>query len=312
MPLDTRVKATLEQPRTGWRAYLPAADTLNFVLTNHVPRALLTYAMGWFSRVRSPGLTRISVALWQRWSDLDLSEAAPGPYRSLRDVFTRALRPGARPFDDDPDVLCSPCDAIVGACGPVLGTQAWQAKGLTYRLEELMGPRAAARYTDGHFVTLRLTATMYHRFHAPADMHVHHVHYISGDAFNVNPAAVRRIPRLFCRNERAVVEATLQGAGHDIALVPVAAILVASIRLHFVDVTLHLRWRGAHDIPCDAHVARGEELGWFEHGSTILMFVPRGWTLATGIEPGRVIRAGQALWRRASTSGALQDSSTDV
>ncbi len=63
---------------------------------------------------------------------------------------------------------------------------------------------------------------------------------------------------------------------------PVAAILVASIRLHFVDVRLHLRYRGPNAIFCDALLGKGEEMGWFEHGSTILVFAPPGFTPARG------------------------------
>lgn len=296
--VDTRVKPL--SARSGWRRWrdhLLQHEGLNFALTNRVPRVLLTHLMGWYSRIDSPRLTRLSVAVWRCFTELDLSDAAPGSYRSLRDVFTRALRPGARPFDPSPDVLCSPCDAIVGACGPVAGTVVWQAKGMPYRLEELMGEDAARRHANGHFVTLRLTSAMYHRFHAPAELRLCGIRYFHGDVFNVNPPALKRIERLFCRNERALIEATLAD-GERIALVPVAAVLVASIRLHAVDVTLHLRWRGPTDIPCDAHVARGEELGWFEHGSTLIMFVPGGWALADGVGTGTVVRAGQALWQR--------------
>jgi phosphatidylserine decarboxylase len=92
-----------------------------------------------------------------------------------------------------------------------------------------------------------------------------------------------------------VLRAQLRQGGHPIALVPVAAILVASIRLHALDVLLHLRWRGPHEIPCSDRHAKGDELGWFEHGSTIIVFVPAGFTLAPGIEPGARIRMGQAL-----------------
>ena len=84
------------------------------------------------------------------------------------------------------------------------------------------------------------------------------------------------------------------------ALVAVAAILVASVRLHFLDVLLHLRWRGPNVIPCHHPVRRGEELGWFEHGSTIVLFVPRGFKPCPGIEPGARVRMGQALWRRSA------------
>jgi phosphatidylserine decarboxylase len=82
-----------------------------------------------------------------------------------------------------------------------------------------------------------------------------------------------------------------------VALVAVAAILVAAIRLHFLDVLLHLRWKGPNEIPCDADVIRGEELGWFEHGSTIIVFAPKGFKLCAPIVPGAGLRMGQPLMR---------------
>ncbi|TSE35041.1 archaetidylserine decarboxylase [Tepidimonas charontis] len=295
MGVDNPMKAS-----SGWRHWRDRVllhEDLNFLLTNRVPRAALTHAMGWYARIDSPLLLRLSLTLWRLFDDLDLSDAAPGPYRSLRDVFTRALRPGARPFDPRADILCSPCDAIVGACGPVCGTTAWQAKGFPYRLEDLMGETCARTFADGRFVTLRLTATMYHRFHAPADLRLHRVTYFSGDTWNVNPIALRRVQRLFCRNERALLETELTD-GTPMAMVAVAAILVASIRLHPVDVTLHLRYSGPNVIPCGVALQRGQEIGWFEHGSTIIVFVPAGYELAPGVESGVRLRAGQPLWQR--------------
>jgi phosphatidylserine decarboxylase len=138
---------------------------------------------------------------------------------------------------------------------------------------------------------------MYHRFHAPHDATVEHVSYISGDTWNVNPIALKRVEKLFCRNERAVLRLRLSD-GTPMALVPVAAILVASIRLHFLNVLLHLRWPGPNEMPCQQRVQKGQELGWFEHGSTIIVFVPPGFALAEGIETGRRVWQGQALLRR--------------
>jgi phosphatidylserine decarboxylase len=200
-----------------------------------------------------------------------------------------------RPLDADPQVLTSPCDAIVGACGTVQAGSVLQAKGSPYRMQDLFG-RAdrAAPFEGGSYVTLRLTSSMYHRFHAPADGRIEHVSYISGDTWNVNPIALKRVQGLFTRNERAVIRLRLAD-GKPLALVPVAAILVASIRLHFLDVLLHLRWPGPTEMPCDAAVVKGQELGWFEHGSTIIVFAPPGLTLAPGVASGQPIRMGQAL-----------------
>ncbi len=174
--------------------------------------------------------------------------------------------------------------------------QALQIKGFPYGLAELLeDPELAAYYAGGSFTTLRLTAGMYHRFHAPHDVEVRQVTYVSGDTWNVNPIALRRIERLFCKNERAVIRCTLRRSGELLTLVPVAAILVASIRLRFLDVLLSLRYRGPNVIPCAAGFGKGEELGWFEHGSTIVVFAPRGYAHAAGVREGARIRMGEAL-----------------
>jgi phosphatidylserine decarboxylase len=284
-----------------WRDRLLLQEDLNFLLTNRIPRIALTHLMGWFSRIESPWLTRCSITVWRWFTDLDLSDAAQTRFRSLHDCFTRELKPGARPFDGREDVICSPCDAIVGACGEALGTTVLQAKGFPYTLQDLTGSREVAeRYANGRYLTLRLTSAMYHRFHAPADLKAERVTYISGDTWNVNPIALQRIERLFCKNERAVIEARLARDGTPIAIVAVAAVLVASIRLRFLDVLLHLRYRGPHRIDCDADLKRGEEMGWFEHGSTLIVLVPPHLELADGIATGRQLRAGEPLlrWRQ--------------
>jgi phosphatidylserine decarboxylase len=273
-------------------------EDLNFLLTNRVPRQALTLFMGWFSKIRSPLLCRASIAVWRVFTDLDLSDARQQRFASLHDCFTRELKPGARVVDPDPQVLASPSDGIVGACGRVHGGSVLQTKGFPYRMADLFGraDRAAA-FEGGSYVTLRLTSSMYHRFHAPQDATVEHVSYISGDTWNVNPIALKRVQQLFCRNERAVLRLRLSD-GTPMALVPVAAILVASIRLHFLNVLLHLRWPGPNEIPCQQRVHKGQELGWFEHGSTIIVFVPPGFALAQGIETGQRVWQGQALLRR--------------
>ena len=204
-----------------------------------------------------------------------------------------SCRPGARPVDGDPRVLTSPCDAIVGACGAVDGTRVLQAKGFPYALQDLLvDPALIEAYRDGQYATLRLTSSMYHRFHAPGDGTIERVTYISGDTWNVNPIALRRVASLFCKNERAVIRTRLAGTGHLVTLVPVAAILVASIRLHFLDVVMNMNYRGAAEIDCDAPFRKGDELGWFEHGSTIIVFAPPGFRLCDDIREGTLYPDG--------------------
>jgi phosphatidylserine decarboxylase len=281
-----------------WRDRLLQQEDLNFLLTNRIPRLAATHAMGWFSQLRSPWLARASIAVWRLFTDLDLSEARKTRFDSLHDCFIRELKDGARTVDMDPRVLASPCDAIVGACGTVQGGELIQAKGFPYRIEELFGHAdRAAPYLNGSYVTLRLTSAMYHHFHAPHDLVVEHVTHVAGDTWNVNPIALKRVERLFCKNERAAVHVRLQSSGLRLALVPVAAILVASLKLKFMDLLLHTRYTGPDELPCDAHLAKGQDMGWFQHGSTIIVFAPPGFTLAPGIATGQRIRMGQALMR---------------
>jgi phosphatidylserine decarboxylase len=298
-PRNSRIEEatrTSQARKPGWWERLLLQEDLNFLLTNRVPRIALTRFMGWFSALRSPLLTRLSIAVWRLFTDLDLSEARTDRFNSLQECFTRELRPGARTVDPDPQVLTSPSDGIVGACGTVMKGQVFQAKGFAYDLKDLMGNADdLCAFEGGSYVTLRLTSAMYHRFHAPHDATIRHLRYISGDTWNVNPIALRRVERLFCRNERAVLHTRLARGGHDIALVPVAAILVASMRFHFLDVLLHLRYRGPHELPCEVEVSKGQELGWFQHGSTIIVFAPPGFRLAPNIAEGQHIRMGQPL-----------------
>ncbi|HVT08498.1 MAG TPA: archaetidylserine decarboxylase [Polyangia bacterium] len=272
-------------------------DQLTFLLTNQlIPRRLATRLVGRISKVRQPLVRDLSIGLWRLFADPDLDEAAKASFDSLHDCFIRELKPGARAVDPDPAVLTSPCDAIVNACGAVQGTQLIQAKGISYTLDELLDdPALVERYRDGRYVTLRLTSSMYHRFHAPYDLRVTRVNYISGDTLNTNPSTVKRVDKLYCKNERAVVQTVTNAGGHLITLVPVASILVASIRLRFLDVPLHLAYDGPRAIDCDARFGKGDEMGWFELGSTIIVFAPAGFELCEGIRETSVIRMGQPL-----------------
>lgn len=273
-------------------------EDLNFLLTNRLPRRWLTRAVGRLSRVEQPLVRDASIAVWRLFADLDLSDAETTRFRSVHDCFTRRLRPGARPIAPDPDALVSPCDAILGAAGRVEAGRLYQVKGFAYTLRELFGEADAAPFQDGCYATLRLTSGMYHRFHAPDDLRLEAVTYIPGDAWNVNPPTLRRVPRLYCRNERAVIRARLARDGTPVALVPVAAILVAGIRLHALDTERLLREHGPGTVRCEATLRRGEEMGWFEHGSTIVLFAPTGFRLRDGLAEGERVRMGEPLLRR--------------
>ncbi|MGB9116210.1 archaetidylserine decarboxylase [Bradyrhizobium sp.] len=282
----------------GLIAALTRQEDLNFLLTNRIPRAALTRFMGWFSRIENPLVRDASIACWRMFSDLDLREAKKTEFKSLHDCFTRELKPGLRQPDPDPSIVVSPSDAIIGAHGAIEDTELFQIKGASYSLLDLLGdPELVDAHRNGRFVTLRLTSSMYHRFHAAADCRIEQVTFISGDTWNVNPIALKRIERLFCKNERAVIQTRL-ASGEALTLVPVAAILVASIRLHFLDIVLNAQTRGPSVFPCDVSVRKGDELGYFEHGSTIIVLAPDRFEFCGNVSEGARILAGQPLMRK--------------
>jgi len=271
-------------------------ENVNFLLTNRIPRLALTRALGWFSKVELPPVRAASIAVWKLFCDVDLSDAAPHRYRSLHEAFIRELRPGARAIDQRADIIASPCDAIIGAHGRITQGAALQIKGFPYPIADLLGSASEAEaFRDGWFVTLRLTAGMYHRFHAPHDLAVEQVRYISGDTWNVNPIALKRIERLFCKNERAPITVRLKSDGARLVLVPVAAVLVASIRLPWLDRLCNVRAGGERVARPTARFAKGEEMGWFEHGSTIVVIAPSSHAPVDTLREGVPIRMGEAL-----------------
>lgn len=280
-------------------------DRLSFWLTNRIPRHALTAFMGWFSRIESRRLTRLTLAVWQWFvDDLRLHEARAERFDSLHACFTRQLKPDARPIDPNPDVLVSPCDAEVGALGRIERGRLFQAKGLEYTLGELLADDdLAARYVDGRFVTLRLKSSMYHRFHAPDACRPEYVNYIAGEVWNVSPPTLRCLERVFCRNERVVIPLASQHTGVDITLVAVAAVLVASIRLHGIDTSLDRRYRGPRRFDWSRAFQRGEEMGYFEHGSTIVVLTDGRLAPHRSLQQGRIIRMGEPLLSRTQSPG---------
>jgi phosphatidylserine decarboxylase len=272
-------------------------ETLNFLLTNRIPRRLATSVAGRIARIENRWLTRMGIALWQAvGGSLDLHEAEARDYTSLESVFTRRLSPGARSVDPSPEVLTSPCDAIVGAHGVIEDGMAIQAKGFAYPLGDLLlDPALVARYLGGRFVTLRLRSTMYHRFHAPCDGRIASVTWIAGETWNVNPVALRRIDRIFCKNERVVIDVEGATPHRSVTLVAVAAILVSSVHLECLPTPPRSAAGRLAQFPCNAPVRKGDEVGHFRNGSTIILFAPRDFEFCPSLTEGQLIRMGQPL-----------------
>jgi len=285
----------------GLIAGLQRQQTLNFWLTNRIPRTLISRLFGRFSRIRSPWLARWSIRVWQLFADdLRLDEARTQRFSSLQECFTRELAPGARPVTRDARILTSPCDAVVGAGGRIEAGTLLQAKGMVYPVGELVRDSdLASALEGGAYVTLRLKSSMYHRFHAPCNGRITRLDYVGGDAYNVNPPALARIDRLFCRNERAVIRIRPDAPARlgPVTLVAVAAVLVSSMRFSFLGDGAGGPRRAPGRVDCDVAVDQGRELGWFEHGSTIIVLAGPDpeLGLAPGLAEGRTVRMGEPL-----------------
>ena len=276
---------------------LTLPEQINFLLTNRIPRRWLTQFVGWYSKIENPTLAKISIAIWQLFSeDLKLEEAKKSTFTSLQDCFIRELKSGLRPIAPQADIVTSPCDAIVGAFGELDGLELIQAKGFPYQISELIPDYILNnKYRNGKFITLRLKSSMYHRFHAPTDCEVNKVTYISGDTWNVNPITLKKIERLFCKNERAIIELKTKNEHSSITLVPVAAVLVACMKFNFLEDYLDLKYQGPNQINCQAKFTKGDEMGYFQHGSTIILFASANYQFCPKIAEGQRINLGQAL-----------------
>jgi phosphatidylserine decarboxylase len=264
---------------------------------------LLSRLAGWLAdrRVPSPILVP-AIRAWARVYRADLTEAAKPveAFDSFNAFFTRALRDGARPIDDRPGVVASPTDSRLVGIGVVPGDgRIEQVKGQTYGIDALLGsPEEAERYRGGLHATLYLSPGMYHRVHAPVGGRIVGWRYVPGRLFPVNPPAVRSVPRLFTRNERVVVFLETDDLG-PITVVLVGATNVGRITLRFATLATNSGAAAVRDEPPQPlTVRRGEELGAFNLGSTVVLLAADPALGPADVSPGALVRVGEALWRR--------------
>jgi len=232
---------------------------------------------------------------------VDMAEAADPDlraYESFNAFFTRALRAGSRPIGADTRIAC-PCDGRVAATGEIGEGVLLQAKGLDYRLEDLLGDReAAAAYIGGQYLTIYLAPHDYHRVHVPAPGRLHRLQRIPGRLHAVNASSAAVIPRLYVENERVVACFGADGAIGGFALVLVAAIGVSGIRLTRPaiaprELPASVRHYPAHEGP---DYVMGEEFGRFEMGSTVILLIPQTASLPLAtLPPGSRVRMGMRL-----------------
>lgn len=274
---------------------------LQWPLPHHaLSRLALTFASS-----RNRALKAAIIGVFRRLYPVDLSEAVEtrsGTYPSFQAFFTRALAPGRRPIAVGADEIASPVDGAVSEAGAIHGDSLLQAKGRTYSVAELLaGTERAAPFAGGSFASLYLSPRDYHRVHMPLAGRLIETVHVPGRLFAVNPPAVRAIPRVFARNER--VAAIFDTATGPMAVVLVGALLVGAIETVWAGMLTSPRGREIRAWPPDEEVAldKGDELGRFNMGSTVILLFGRGavhWE--EGLRPGAAVRMGERIGRAAT------------
>ena len=255
-----------------------------FVLCQYItPQLLLSRLAGRLAdSTGTPALRRRFIRWFVRRYGVDMNEAVnsnPDTYTSFNDFFTRPLKPGLRPLGGDENTLVSPVDGCVSQLGSVRAGRVFQAKGQSFSLLELLGgdQRRADIFADGEFATIYLAPGDYHRIHMPLAGQLREMVHIPGRLFSVNPATAANVPNLFARNERVVC--VFDTTAGPIAMVLVGAMIVGSVETPWAGVVApgeggvsQVSYSGEQALK----FARGEEMGRFRLGSTVVMVMPKG------------------------------------
>jgi phosphatidylserine decarboxylase len=275
-----------------------------------LPKKLLTVLAGKFASARLGALTQWTIRRFVAHYKVNMAEAAEPrieAYTSFNDFFTRPLKAGARPIAAAPFVC--PVDAAISQFGPIEHDQLFQAKGHSYSTRALVGgdQALAHRFEHGHFATLYLAPKDYHRIHMPCDGRLTRMIYIPGDLFSVNPLTARHVPSLFARNERVVC--VFDCAHGPMVLVLVGATIVGSMATVWHGVVNPPRPREPrqwHYENQNITLAKGEEMGRFLLGSTVIMLFPQNvLTFTPDWAATRPVRLGEAMATVIETEAAL-------
>jgi len=236
--------------------------------------------------------------------DVDMKDAVEenlNHYATFNRFFTRALKPAARPIDDEANSICSPADGRISAIGDITSGRVYQAKGRDYSLETLVGGDAVAtkRLANGGFTTIYLSPRDYHRLHMPVAGTLLSQTYVPGRLFSVGPHTVRALPNLFARNERVIAQFETEAG--LMALVLVGAINVAAIETVWHGLVTPPQARSVSTINYSdqdsVHLKKGEEMGRFNMGSTIIVLMENPVSWRIDMQEGDALKMGQYLGR---------------
>jgi phosphatidylserine decarboxylase len=271
-----------------------------FVWFQHVlPQHALSRLILRATRVRVPWFKNWLIRGFLKLYTIDMSEAAqsdPVSYGSFNEFFTRPLKPGVRSIAADPNAIACPVDGAISEAGTIDGERLLQAKGRSYTLTELLAAQPWARnFEGGSFATLYLAPFDYHRVHMPLSGKLQETMYVPGRLFSVNAVTAAHVPKLFARNERVLI--LFETAYGQVALVMVGALNVGSMATVWAgDITPAARRMIFRLPPQEVLLDKGEELGRFNMGSTVILLFQRDrarWH--PQVRSGAVVKLGQSL-----------------
>ncbi|MGC5326231.1 archaetidylserine decarboxylase [Brevibacillus sp. SYSU BS000544] len=267
-------------------------------IIHRLPQNSMSRTMG---KIMATRFSRLAIRHYIRMYNIDLSqvEKPVHEYRSLKDFFIRRLKPGARPIDADKKVIVSPVDGTVSQLGDIHEGTLIQAKGKNYKVSELLGndPDTAKRFVGGSFITIYLSPRDYHRIHAPVEGTLTKYSYLPGRLYPVNQMGVENVESLFARNERLITFIRNEQLG-CVAVIKVGALFVGSVKVAYNRATTNVRGgrQITEEILGTPQVSKGDELGWFEFGSTVILLFEKDqieWTAQ--VREGATLRMGQKL-----------------
>ncbi|MCL1142237.1 archaetidylserine decarboxylase [Shewanella gaetbuli] len=281
-------------------------DSLKIALQYIMPKHFLSRLVGKFAAAEAGALTTAFIKWFIKQYKIDMSEAAksePEAYKTFNAFFTRELKDGLRPINDQHDIMAHPVDGAVSQCGPIEAGNIFQAKGHSYTSQALLGgdKADADRFDKGDFATIYLAPKDYHRIHMPIKGTLSKMTYVPGDLFSVNPLTAQNVPGLFARNERVV--AIFETEVGPLAMVLVGATIVASIETVWAGTVTPpggkqvFSWDYPTTGPDALTLEKGAEMGRFKLGSTVVMLFAEDALsdFAQGVEPGETTRMGQAF-----------------
>ncbi|WP_087506869.1 archaetidylserine decarboxylase [Neiella marina] len=280
-------------------------DSLKVALQYCFPQHGLSRLLGRLAAAQAGTITTRTIQWFIKRYQVNMDEAAnpdPGSYDSFNDFFTRALKPGARPIDDAENTLVHPADGAVSQCGPINNGQIFQAKGHDYSATALLGGdgQLAEQFNQGSFATIYLSPTDYHRVHMPVDGVLRRMIYVPGKLFSVNPLTAQNVPGLFARNERVVcIFDTPVG---PMAQILVGATIVASMETVWAGTITPpagkqvFSWQYPAEGPTSVRLSKGDEMGRFKLGSTVIMlFGQDAVSFTDSMEAEAVTRMGEPM-----------------